>query len=836
MSDESTPMMRQYRQMRSTLPDDVILFFRLGDFYEMFFDDAKKAAGVLDIALTKRNGMPMCGIPYHNLQPYLAKLVRAGMKVAICEQMEDPAAAKGIVRREVVRVVTPGTVIEENVLESGRNNFLGALFTHGKATGAAALDLSTGDFWVEEAATPDEAVAALLRADPAEVIVPANLEADHPLKIALAAQPGVRLTSYEEWTFEPDNARDLLLRHFKVHSLEGYGCAGMSAAVGAAGAILHYVNQQLRNPVDHIRRLGVRNAADHMWLDEATAANLELVEPRNASARGPAPTLLKLLDATRTAMGARLLRDWIQRPLTDLPRIQARHGAVAALIAHRPALAALREKLGEVRDLERTVTRIHSGGANARDLVSLAVSLEALPALRDTAAGVPDASLARLGAEIQTMPELAAHLRTALVDEPPANVREGGMIRPGFHAELDGLREAAATGRQWLADYQAAQQERTGIKSLKVRHNKIFGYYIEITSSNLGNVPADYQRKQTLVNAERFITPELKDYENRILGAQERSVQLEYELFGELRLRAAEHSAGVQRTAAALAELDVLGSFADRALDLRYVRPEMNDGTRLVIKDGRHPVIERLNEFERFVPNDCFLDTATEQLHIITGPNMAGKSTYIRQVALIVIMAHTGSFVPAGSAEIGVVDRVFTRVGASDDLARGRSTFMVEMQETANILNNATPRSLIVLDEIGRGTSTFDGISIAWAVAEHLHNTPGVKAKTLFATHYHELTDLTRTLAGVKNYSVLVRDTKDRIAFLRKIVPGPAEKSFGIQVARLAGLPQPVVDRAKEILANLEEGEFDKAGLPQIARQRVRKATSSPDQMMLFGE
>jgi DNA mismatch repair protein MutS len=835
MSDQTTPMMGQYRRIRGEVDPDTILFFRLGDFYEMFFDDAKEASQILDIALTKRQGIPMCGVPYHAADSYLAKMIRAGRKVAICDQVEDPSQAKGIVRREITRVVTPGTVLEENVLESNRHNYLAGLCDAEGRFGLALLDLSTGAFHVEESDDLSALQDNLLRCAPAECVVPEERRDAPEFAALLRASGGTLLSSHEDWTFEYDAAYDFLTRHFGVHSLSGFGCDGLKAGIGAAGAVLHYVKQDLRRQVGHVRSLQVRNPSDYMMLDEATISNLDLAAVRGPGRPGVNATLLKVLDSTRTAMGARLLRDWLLRPLTDLSEIGRRHDALEAFTRNRAMLTDVRNELLRVKDLERLIARLGAGSGNARDLRALGASLAALPDVRQTVVGDGAGLLADLRERLAPMPQLVELIDRAIAEEPPISVKDGGLIRKGYHEELDQLRAAATEGRQWLAELQTREQDRTGIKSLKIRHNKVFGYYIEVTKSNLDQVPADYVRKQTLVNAERFITPELKEYENRILGAQERSLQLEYELFTQVREEAVKETVAIQRTADASAQLDVLAALAERALSMGYARPKMTEGTRLFIRDGRHPVVEQMPDAERFVPNDTLLDGEENQLAIITGPNMAGKSTYIRQVALIVVMAQMGSFVPAGEAEISLVDRVFTRVGASDDLARGRSTFMVEMQETANILNNATARSLIVLDEIGRGTSTFDGISIAWAVAEYLHNNPRVRAKTLFATHYHELTDLALTLRGVKNYNVLVREKNDRIAFLRKIVPGGADKSYGIQVARLAGLPQEVVDRAKEILGNLEEGEFGEGGQPKIARHS-RRVRENRDQLSLFDE
>lgn len=836
MSDTLTPMMTQYLSIKKQIDTETLLFFRMGDFYELFFDDAKTAAALLEIALTKRNKVPMCGVPYHSVEAYLSKLIRAGKKIAICEQTEDPAQAKGIVRREIVRIVTPGTILEEeNVLTAKQNNYLAGLCYKSGVYGLALLDISTGLFWIEEAATAEAVQGNLFRYAPSEVVVPEE-QAERPeIREALGPRETSLVSPHDDWTFELDAATDFLTRHFTVHSLKGFGCDGLPQAVGAAGGVLHYLAQELHRQVHHITQLRVRQAQDYMLLDETTLSNLDLVTIRGGGRPDAAPTLLKTLDATCTPMGGRLLREWLVRPLNDVNAIEERLDVVGQGVDNRSALARLREDLSRVKDLERLVARLGAGSGNGRDINALAQSLETVPLMHGHLEAWAVPRCAALKEAMTPLPELVSRIREAIADEPPVTIKEGGVIRKGYHAELDDLRTAATEGRKWLADYQAREQERTGIRNLKVRHNKVFGYYIEITKSNLNDVPAEYTRKQTLVNAERFITPELKEYENKILGAQERSMELEYDLFLEVRHAVVQETKRIQRTAAALAELDCLAALADRALALRYVRPAVTEGDALSIENGRHPVIEAMTGAEPFVPNDTKLDGTEHQLAIITGPNMAGKSTYIRQVALIVVMAQLGSFVPASKAALGVVDRVFTRVGASDDLARGRSTFMVEMQETANILNNATRRSLIVLDEIGRGTSTFDGISIAWSVAEFLHNHADVKAKTLFATHYHELTDLAKTLPGVTNYNVLVREKDDQIAFLRKIAPGAADKSYGIQVARLAGLPREVIERAREILSNLEEGEFADSGQPKLAEHRPKKKKNDGNQLHLFG-
>ena len=822
-SPADTPIMLQYRRAKAELQPGTILFFRLGDFYEMFMDDAVVASEILGLTLTKRQNMPMCGVPYHAAELYLAKLLRAGKKVAICDQMEAPGLAKGLIKREITSIVTPGTVTSDAMLDAKAANYLAGIHRVGKTYGLAMLELSTGEFWMEESPSAEALCDDLALQGATEVVVPESLKDDPGFMAVLDTRGGgAALAVRDDWIFEPATADDGLCRHFGVASLDGFGAAGHPAASGAAGALLHYVTNELRRSAGHVRSIRYRAGADAMLLDEATLSNLDLVDKRGGARTDAPTTLLAALDACKTAMGSRLLRDWILRPLRSKAAIEARHDAVGAFLADRRGTEAWRSLLGRVKDVERLVGRLANGGGNGRDLRALAASLETFPALREALSGATGLA-AGLAARIKPQGELVELLKRALVDEPPVVIREGGLIRPGFSAELDELRDAATGGKSWLAELQAREIERTGIKSLKIRFNKVFGYFIEVTKSYLSQVPADYERKQTTVNGERFVTPELREAEARIRGAEERSVALETELFLQLRDEAAKRGADIQDAARAIAELDVLGAFAARAGEWRYVRPAMLDEGELVIRGGRHPVVERLPESGRFVPNDTLLDLASNRLVILTGPNMAGKSTYIKQVALIVVMAQIGSFVPADEARIAIADRVFTRVGAGDDIARGRSTFLVEMQETANILNNATRQSLVVLDEIGRGTSTYDGISIAWSVAEYLHNRVG--AKTLFATHYHELTDIALMLPGVKNCNVLVKETGDKIVFLRRIVPGAADKSYGIQVAHLAGLPGEVVQRAKEILANLEDSELSEAGKPKLARAnpRVRK-------------
>ena len=814
MSDALTPMMQQYQSIRRTLPEDTLLLFRLGDFYEMFFEDAKSASAILNVALTKRGQVPMCGVPFHAADGYVARLIKAGRRVAICDQVGEPQPGK-IVKREITQVISAGTISDLNLLDSKTNNFLAAIYEHGKAFGFAFVDTSTGEFRLTELADLSALEDELSRVAPIEVLVSEEQRDALPSLSQAVACDG--------YAFLPEHAGFTLRDHFKVQSLDGFGCSGMNAAIGAAGAILHYLKQQMRRQTGHITRLSVYRNSNFMAVDATTQANLELVNSRGVKNM----SLLHALDRTVTPMGARLLRHWILHPLQELEPLVARQHLIGELLADAFLLSKLREALKGIRDIERTVGRLSQSGGNGRDLLALKNSLDQLPDLRAHMAallesgqfGADGAETRSLAAEIHSniveFPELASKLGSAIVDEPPIAIKEGGIFRDGYDAQLDELRAACREGKDWIAQLQQKEIESTGIKSLKVRFTSVFGYFIEITKANLPSVPEHYIRKQTTVNGERFITPELKEMEAKILGADERSQALEYELFCQLREQVLDHLQQLQQTAAAIASLDVICSLSEVARLFGYCRPKLRSDFRIEIVDGRHPVLDQSLVEEKFVPNDVELDQEAGRLHIITGPNMAGKSTYIRQVALIVLMAQMGSWVPAARAEIGLVDRIFTRVGANDDISRGQSTFMVEMNETANILNNATDRSLVILDEIGRGTSTFDGLSIAWSVTEYLHDQ--VKARTLFATHYHELTELEITRPGVKNFNVAVREWNDQIIFLRKIVPGGADKSYGIQVARLAGLPGPVIARAKEILGNLEQSELNADGKPKIA-------------------
>ena len=809
MRDALTPMMQQYRRLRSRIPADTLLLFRLGDFYELFFEDAKEASGLLNVALTKRNGVPMCGVPYHAAQTYIAKLIKAGRRVAICDQTSEPQPGK-IVSRDITQIVSAGTVSDLDLLESKRANYLGAVYADGTVFGFAYADLSTGAFRLTQAQDRQSLLDELARVSPSELLVSDEQQQQfREIPNALG---------YDSYAFLPEQAVFTLCEHFKVKSLDGFGCGQMSQAVAAAGAIVHYLKYQLRRKIDHLTSLRCDAPTEYVLLDAATQTNLDLVESRGA--RGP--SLLAVLDRTITPMGGRKLRSWILQPLRNLPELERRQQMIADLLQEPDLLAAIRTELKSIRDIERAVGRLSQASGNARDLVALKTSLQQIPPLKTQlqnlldrlAFGAPRVnekdepkSLAqRLQKEIHEMPALAEKLAKALVDDPPFALKEGGIFRDSYDAELDALRQASREGKNWISHLQEREIAATGIKSLKVRYNSVFGYFIEVTKSNLANVPAHYTRKQTTVGGERFVTPELKEMEAKILGADERARQLEYQLFQKLRDETLRELGPIQQTAEAIAVLDVICTLADTARLFRYCRPALNATLRLIIKDGRHPVLDQTLVEEKFVPNDSSLDGENIRLAIITGPNMAGKSTYIRQVALIVLMAHIGSFVPAESAEIGVVDRIFTRVGASDDLARGQSTFMVEMNETSNIVNNATEHSLVILDEIGRGTSTFDGLSIAWSIAEFLHDK--IKARTLFATHYHELTKLAEDRGGVCNFNVAVREWNEQIIFLRKIVPGGADKSYGIHVARLAGLPKEILDRAKEILAHLEDSSL----------------------------
>ncbi|KAB0665673.1 DNA mismatch repair protein MutS [Oryzomonas japonica] len=835
MADQ-TPMMRQYLEIKSGYPD-AILFFRMGDFYEMFLDDALTASRILDIALTSRNKgsgdeIPFCGVPFHSASPYIAKLIESGRKVAICEQVEDPKQAKGIVRREVVKVVTPGLLIETESLSPDENNYLLTLSMGANNTwGCAWLDLSTGEFRVTELAGATAAAGEAACISPREVLLADNLELDD-LPADLRAFLGERIVSRAPgWVFERDYATSLLCGQFGAASAEALGLGAMPAGLTAAGAALYYLRENRKSAIPHIRDIQVYERTEHLALDPATRRNLEITATMAEGKK--AGSLLGCLDRTATAMGARRLKQWLSYPLVGLEPIRQRLAAVEELLEAAEVREELTAQLREIADLERLNGRIGMASASGRDLRALHDSLRRLPQLLERLAPMQSGLLHSLSGTIDPLDDIRSLVERGIVENPPFSLREGGIIAHGHNAELDELRAISSEGKGFIARLEAQEKARTGISTLKIRYNRVFGYSIEVTKSNLGSVPADYIRRQTLANAERFITEELKNYEEKVLGAEERICDLEYTLFQEIREQVAAQAERICRTADGLAVLDVLISLAIVAGERNYCKPQMDDTDVIDIKDGRHPVIEAMKLGERFVPNDTRLDADESQILMITGPNMAGKSTYMRQVALICLMAQAGSFVPATEARIGIADRIFTRVGAGDNLARGQSTFMLEMMEAANILRNAGPKSLIVMDEIGRGTSTFDGVSIAWAVAEYIHDTPGCRARTLFATHYHELTELASTRERIKNFTVAVREWNDQVIFLRTIIPGGASHSYGIQVARLAGMPADVIERAKEILRNLEHGEFEE-GAPRLAKSKKAPPKEPSPQFSLF--
>ena len=819
-------MFAQYLQIKEQYPD-CILFYRLGDFYETFMDDAELVARELELVLTGRDAgkdvgrVPMAGIPYHAAEGYIARLIEKGYKVAICDQLEDPKKAKGLVKRDVTRVVTPGTLVEPRLLPEKANNFLAAIAWSRAGFGLAVVDLSTGEFAAAQLNGADSLrllLEEIGRLEPREVIMEPGLAAEPSVTGPLKAA-GIAISVFEGRHFNHGTAYRRLTQHFGTANLSGFGCEHLELATSAAGAALAYLEEMHKSSLGHVSGLTIYYPGDYMVLDPATRRNLELTRSlRDGGRRG---TLLWVVDRTVTAMGARLLKAWIERPLLDLGQIRARHEAVGELV-NRPVMRAdLRALLQEVHDLERLAGRVAVGTATARDLVALKASLVALPSIRVALEEVTAERLVQLRDQLDMLDDVRDLIEHAIADEPPVALTEGGILKDGYHPEVDELRRIARDGKAWIAQVEARERDRTGIKSLKIGYNKVFGYYLAVTKPNLPLVPPDYIRKQTLANEERFITPELKELEEKVLHAAERVMSLEYELFLEIRERVAAEVTRIQQSARAVAELDVLASFAEVASLYGYCKPLVDSSTVLELKGSRHPVLERVMEEGAFVPNDLLVDTGENRLLLITGPNMGGKSTVMRQAALAVILAQAGSFVPADSARIGLVDRVFTRVGASDDLATGRSTFMVEMTEVANILHSATERSLVVLDEVGRGTATFDGLSIAWAITEHIHQAIG--CRTLFATHYHELCELEGLLSGVKNYSVAVMEKGEEIVFLRKLVRGGADRSYGIQVGRLAGLPASVVERAREILATLEEQEGERKSRREAAAQRLRR-------------
>jgi DNA mismatch repair protein MutS len=812
--------MKQYQSIKERYKD-AIVFFRLGDFYEMFGEDAEKASRILQIALTtrdksKEDPIPMCGIPYFASESYILKLVKAGYKVAICEQMEDPKEAKGIVERDIVRVITPGTHAPENPKE---NAYIMSIFPSGNKHGIAASDISTGEFIIYE--TEENIGDEMSRFEPREILIPYSIRDNIHYKESLN---NFYISVYEDWYFDYPEAYKTLLRNLKVSSLEGFGCDGMNAAISAAGALVSYLEETQKGTFT-FKRISPLRQNSYMFLDAATQRNLELAH--NIKDGSNENTLLWALDETLTPMGGRFLRSSILKPLIEINEIKKRLDAVEYLLDDFELLEELGTSLRKVQDLERLSSRVNSKTANARDLIAIRNSVLALPKMKKSLSSSKNSYLRSVSEELSEFSDMKKLIEKGIVDSPPIGLKDGGIIKDGCHSEVDELRNMSRKGKYFITELELKEKHRTGISSLKVGYNRVFGYYIEVTKANLHMVPEDYIRKQTLVGGERFITPELKEYESRVLGSEERLKNLEYQIFQGILDDVQKESQLLSKTASALSVVDFLTSLSVVAKRHNYVKPRIDESGIINISDGRHPVLERISSDERFIPNSIYMDTDADRLLMITGPNMAGKSTYMRQVALLVIMAQIGGFVPASDASMGLTDRIFTRIGASDFLAKGQSTFMVEMIEVANITHNATPKSLIILDEVGRGTSTFDGISIAWAVAEYILN--NIKARTLFATHYNELTELALTNDGVRNYNVAVKEWGDEIIFLRKIEKGPADKSYGIQVARLAGLPDSILIRAKEVLANLEKEELNETGKPRFADRKTKKGTVQLD-------
>lgn len=825
-SQNFTPLMNQYLSIKKEQPD-ALLLFRMGDFYETFFDDAKKASRILGIALTtrdknKKNPVPLAGFPYHALNNYLKKLIDNGIKVAICEQVEDPKFAKKLVKRKIIEVITPGTILQDDFLKGKKNNFLTAIYEGKSNFGLASIDISTGEFLCSELSN-DKILDEIVRIHPTEILLPERTESKLEQDIKIFYSP--TFTKYESWRYDFIEAEDILKRHFTVLSLDGFGLAGKNNAVCASAAILSYLQDLKGTELQHITNLKFYEANQFMQVDAISRHNLELIESiRTRERKG---TLLDTIDYTKTPMGNRLLFQWILNPLIDKTEIDNRLDSVSELLDKSHIRNSLINILKEIGDIERIISKIGTGKAYPRDLIALKNYLHLAKPISDLIKDCESKILKGLFSSIQSFDEVILIIENALIEEAPLTIQDGGIIKDGYNKELDNLRNVSKNGKKWIAKLQDKEIARTGITKLKVRFNNVFGYYIEVTKSYLDKVPEDYTRKQTLVNAERFITPELKEYESQVLGAEERIKQLEYSIFIEIRNKLTKFIPRMQKFSYVISVLDVITNFSQIAYYSNYTRPEISDELKIEIKDGRHPVIEKLITEETFIPNDTYLYNKSDRILLITGPNMAGKSTFLRQVGLIVLMAQMGSFVPASSAKIGIVDKIFTRVGASDNLALGQSTFLVEMIETANILHNATPRSLVLLDEIGRGTSTFDGLSIAWAVVEYLHENKDVSPKTLFATHYHELTELAEIFKAVKNYNITVKEWKDKVIFLRKVVPGSADQSYGIQVAKLAGIPDKVISRAKEILTDLEKNEFSETSIFEKTKRKKSSDTQT---------
>ncbi|GJL79947.1 MAG: DNA mismatch repair protein MutS [Nitrospinaceae bacterium] len=841
-SEDETPMMQQYQRIKREC-SDALLFFRMGDFYEMFNEDARIASRILEIALTSRsknkaNSIPMCGVPHHAANAYISKLIKAGKKVALCEQTEDPKLAKGLVRREIVRIVTPGTVLDDALLDPKSNHFVVSLFFGKDGLGLAALDISTGLFKVTEINgdnTSSFLADELEKIDPREILVPESRAGETNGSMPWSGNENIYAHSGEDWTFSFGEAYRKLLEHFKTGSLEGFGCEHLKLAISAAGALIHYLHETQKSALQHITALSTYHIENSMLLDQTTIKSLELIQASDGSRKN---SLLDLLETTQTPMGARRVKEWILKPLIDREAIEERLSQVHAFVENPLLRKDMREQLQKIHDLERLVGRISLSMSSPRDLMALKNSIETFPSILALLSRFPAEAVSQYAETWDNLEDVFRLIDEKIVDEPPATLKDGHLIKPGCDQELDRLKSISKDGKTWIAALETKEKERTGIPVLKVGYNKIYGYYIEITKKNIDRVPAEYIRKQSLVNAERYISPELKEYEVEITGAEEKITELEFQLFQKIREDISREGPRIQTMARTIAKIDALFSFAETAHQYNYCRPTLLEDPTLCLKNGRHPLVEKIDPLNQFIPNDTVLDSTDNQIMIITGPNMAGKSTFLRQVALITLMAQIGSFVPADEARIGVVDRIFSRVGAQDHLLKGQSTFMVEMNEAANILNNATARSLIILDEIGRGTSTFDGISIAWSIVEYLHALNGEQGgpKTLFATHYHELTDLALVLPGVNNFNVQVKEWNDEIIFLRKIVSGGADKSYGIQVARLAGLPEKVLKRALEVLDNLEKSEFDESGRPKISHSEEAPANLGPQQLTMFGE
>lgn len=827
-----TPLMTQYAKIKAQYPDTILLF-RVGDFFETFEEDAKIASKVLGITLTRRaNGaaddVPLAGFPFHALDTYLPKLVRAGYRVAVCEQMENPKLAKGIVKREVIEVITPGVAFSEKLLDHKKNNYLLSIYIYDEIAGISFCDISTGEFYVYEIKS-DQIEQQIELISPTEILIQKKNK-DFINSLVQKINPNIRITKIDEWVFNYEYAQELLLMQFKTVNLKGFGIDKLTAGIVSSGVILNYLQETQKANLTHLNKISLYNPSDYMILDHSTKRNLEIIFSMQDSGREG--SLISILDKTETSMGGRLLKKWISSPLKKLEPILARQEAVEELLNNREIRKKIIEELKEIGDLERLISKICTGRANPREIINLKTSLKRIPNIKNLLSSIKGNTLINLREKLTSLNQIIDKIEIAITDNPPLNIADGGVIKNNYSPELDELRDISINGKDWIANLQKSEREKTGISSLRVSYNKVFGYYIEVSNANKDKVPSYYMRKQTLVNSERFITPELKEYEEKILNAEEKIYELESQLFNELRLFIANEAEAIQNNARLIAMLDCFISFAECAEQYNYTRPLITNSTKIKIIDGRHPVVERvLPPGEKFNPNSCELDNEEIQIIILTGPNMAGKSVYLRQVGLIVLLAQIGSFVPAKSAEIGLVDRIFTRVGASDNISAGESTFLVEMQEAANILNNATANSLILLDEIGRGTSTFDGISIAWAVTEYLHENPEVAAKTLFATHYHELNEMAEIFPRIKNYKVEVREYDDKVIFLHKVNPGRADHSYGIQVAQMAGLPQFVTNRAKEILNNLESKELTPY---EIKKEKLAKIQRIDNQISLF--